>query len=123
VVYRVLVVAAAGAHFAYLAYAILGGFLAWRWTRLIWLHVAGAGWLLLIVAAHLSCPLTWAEDRAREHAGMATLPDGFVSHYVEGVFYPRGAAWQAQVIVALIVATSWIGYAARARRRRPAPLG
>ena len=28
-----------------------GGFLAWRWPRTIWLHVAGPAWLVLVVAA------------------------------------------------------------------------
>ena len=116
--YRVLIAAAVGAHFAFLAFAVFGGFLAWRWPRTIWLHVAGAGWLLLVVVAQLTCPLTWLEDRSREGAGLATLPAGFLDHYVEGVFYPRGAAAAAQIVVALIVLTSWIGYAVRTRRRR-----
>lgn len=111
---------AVGAHFAFLAYALFGGFLAWRWPRTIWLHVAGAGWLLLVVVARLTCPLTWLEDWSREGAGLATLPAGFLNYYVEGVFYPRGAAAEAQVVVALIVLTSWIGYAVRTRRRRVA---
>jgi hypothetical protein len=116
--YRVLLAVAVGAHFAFLAFAVFGGFLAWRWPRTIWLHGAGAGWLLLVVVAQLTCPLTWLEDRSREAAGLATLPAGFLDHYVEGVFYPRGAAAEAQIVVALIVLTSWIGYAVRTRRRR-----
>jgi hypothetical protein len=116
--YRVLIAVAVGAHFAFLAYAIFGGFLAWRWPRTIWLHLAGASWLLLVVVAQLTCPLTWLEDRSREGAGLATLPAGFLSHYVEGVFYPQGRAVQAQIVVAFIVLTSWIGYAVRSRRRR-----
>jgi hypothetical protein len=116
--YRVLIAAAVGAHFAFLAFAVFGGFLAWRWPRTIWLHVAGAGWLLLVVVARLTCPLTWLEDRFREGAGLATLPAGFLDHYIEGVFYPRGAAAEAQIVVALIVLTAWVGYAVRTRRRR-----
>jgi hypothetical protein len=116
--YRLVVAAAVAAHFVFLAFAVFGGLLAWRWPRLIWLHLAGAGWLLLVVVAHLPCPLTWLEDRARERAGLAALPAGFIAHYVEGVFFPTGRAAAAQIVVALIVATTWIGYAVRARRRR-----
>jgi uncharacterized protein DUF2784 len=29
-----------GAHFAYVAYVVLGGFLAWWWPRAIWPHAA-----------------------------------------------------------------------------------
>ena len=115
-----VVVLAVAAHFAFLAAVVFGGLLSWRWPRLIWLHVAGAVWLLLVVVAHLSCPLTWLEDRARERAGMASLPNGFIAHYVEGVFYPAGRAVWAQGVVALIVLTTWIGYALRARRRHAA---
>jgi hypothetical protein len=118
--YRVLVAAAVAAHFAFLAYAVFGGFLAWRrpWTG--WLHLAGAGWLVLVVAAGLTCPLTWLEDRARERAGMAPLPNGFLDHYVQGVFYPAGYAAAAQAVVAAVVLVSWVGFAVRSRRRRVA---
>jgi hypothetical protein len=115
--YPVLIGAAVAAHVAFLAYAIFGGFLAWRWPRMIWPHLAGAGWLVLVVSAHLLCPLTWVEDRAREGAGLTPMPDGFLSYHVEGVFYPDGGAAQARIGGALIVLTSWIGYAVRARRR------
>jgi hypothetical protein len=118
--YRLVVVLAVAAHFAFLTAVVFGGFLSWRWPRLIWLHVAGAVWLLLVVAARLSCPLTWLEDRARERAGMGALPDGFIAHYVEGVFYPTGRGVWAQTVIALIVLTTWLGYGIRARRRRRA---
>ena len=67
--FRLIAYAAAGAHFAFLAFGVFGGFLAWRWPRLIWLQVAAAAWLVLVVAAGLLCPLTWIEDRARDGPG------------------------------------------------------
>jgi hypothetical protein len=39
--FRILVYAAMAAHFAFLAFGVLGGFLAWRWPRLIWFQLAG----------------------------------------------------------------------------------
>lgn len=117
--YRFLAYAAAGAHFAFLAFGVLGGFLAWRWPRVIWAHAAGAAWMVLVAAASLLCPLTWIEDRARERAGMAPKPGGFLQNYVEGVFYPAGHRTAATAVVALIVLTSWIGYAHRHRPRPP----
>jgi hypothetical protein len=115
--YRILIGAAVAAHFAFLAYAVFGGFLAWRWPRTIWIHLAGAGWLFLVVAASLLCPLTWIEDRARERAGLVPT-EGFLDHYVAGVFYPHGYERAAQVVVAVLVLTSWAGAAIRAVRRR-----
>lgn len=115
--YRVLIIAAVAAHFAFLAYAVFGGFLAWRWPRTIWAHLACVGWLVLVVTAPVSCPLTWAEDRVRERAGWAPTT-GFLDHYVAGVFYPVGHESAAQAVVALLALTSWVGVAVRTRRSR-----
>ena len=115
--YRILIAAAVGAHFAFLAFGIFGGFLAWRWRWLIWLQVVSAGWLLLIVAAGLSCPLTWLEDRGRVGAGLAPLNGGFLDNHVAGVFYPHGYEWAARIVVVLIVGASWIGFAVRSKLR------
>jgi hypothetical protein len=120
--YRLIAYAAAGTHFAFLAFGLFGGFLAWRWPRLIWWHAAGAAWLVLVVAASLVCPLTWIEDRARERAGMAPKPGGFLANYAEGVFYPADHRAAAMAVAALIVVTSWAGFAARRRRHRAAAI-
>jgi hypothetical protein len=119
--YRLVAYAAAGAHFAFLAFGVFGGFLAWKWPRLIWLQVAGAAWLVLVVAASLLCPLTWLEDRARERAGMAPKPGGFLQNYVEGVFFPTGHRTAAMIVAAVLVLASWLGYARLHRARRPVP--
>jgi hypothetical protein len=118
VAYRLIAYAAAGAHFAFLAVGVFGGFLAWRWRRLIWLQVAAAGWMVLVAAARLPCPLTWVEDRARERAGMAPKPGGFLVNYVEGVFYPTGHQPAAMVVAGAVVAVSWLGLILLRRRAR-----
>jgi hypothetical protein len=112
-----LIAAAVGAHFAFLAFGVFGGFLAWRWPRLIWPHIACAGWLLVVVAARLSCPLTWVEDRGREGAGLAPRHGGFLDNHVAGVFYPHGYEWAAQLVVAVLVLTSWLWPVIRLQRR------
>jgi hypothetical protein len=121
--FRVIVYAAVAAHFAFLAFGVLGGFLAWRWPKLIRWQVAGATWLVLVVAAHLICPLTWIEDRAREHAGMAPQPGGFLANHVAGVFFPHGHQSDAMVVASVVVLISWAGYVRINRRniRRPRP--
>jgi hypothetical protein len=117
VAFRVLAYAAVSAHFAFLAFGVLGGFLAWRWPRLIWFQVAGVAWLVLVVAAHLLCPLTWIEDRAREHAGLPPEPGGFIENHVAGVFFPHGRQPAAMVVAGLVVLISWAGFALLRRRR------
>ncbi|MDT5229767.1 MAG: hypothetical protein QOI39_267, partial [Mycobacterium sp.] len=37
--YHVVVVVAVVLHFAFLCYVVVGGFVALRWRRTIWLHV------------------------------------------------------------------------------------
>jgi hypothetical protein len=111
---------AVAAHFGFLALGILGGFAAWRWPRLLGFQIAAAAWLVLVVAAHLPCPLTWVEDRAREHAGLPPRAGGFLDNHVAGVFYPHGHERAAQIVAALVVLSSWAGLAVVRRRRRRA---
>jgi hypothetical protein len=118
--YRLVAYAAAAAHFAFLAFGVFGGFLAWRWPRLIWAQVAGAAWLVLVVVASLLCPLTWLEDRARERAGMAPKPGGFLQNYVEGVIFPTGYRTVAMIVAGVLVILSWVGYVRIHHRRAPA---
>jgi hypothetical protein len=111
--YRILIAAAVCAHFAFLAFGIFGGFLAWRRPGLIWLQVLCAGWLLVIVVARLSCPLTWVEDRGRAGAGLPPLNGGFLDNHVAGVFYPHGYEWAARLVVVAIILISWAGFLVR----------
>jgi hypothetical protein len=120
--YRVLAEAAMAAHFAFLAYVVTGGLLAWRWPRAIWPHLAAAGWGLAITVFGLHCPLTYLEDRARRRAGEQGLTTGFIDHYLTGVVYPARYVGLIQILVGAIVAGSWAG-ALVVRRRRSVTLG
>lgn len=104
-------------HFAYLAYLVLGGFLAWRWPKAIWVHLVACGWGVLIVFGLVNCPLTWAEDQARQLAGQAPLSQGFVDRYLDNVIYPDGYVNLVRLGVAAVVAISWVGAFVLARRR------
>jgi Protein of Unknown function (DUF2784) len=114
--YRLLATLILTLHFGYLAYLVAGGFVAWRWPRTIWLHLAATGWGLALVAADLACPLTAAEDWARRRAGQAGLTRGFIDRYIEGVVYPQRDTTIARVLVAIVVLVSWAGLVARRRR-------
>ena len=118
--FRLIAYAAAALHFVFLGFGVFGGFLAWRWPRLIWLQVASAAWLVVIVVFALYCPLTWIEDRARARAGLPAQTGGFLDNHVAGVFYPVGQERAAQIVAALVVLSSWAGLLVAARRRRRA---
>ncbi len=112
------------AHFLFLAYMVVGGLLAWRWPRTVGLHLATALYGLCNVLVGWPCPLTRLEDWGREGAGQATLPStGFIDHYLAGVVYPTEHEVVAQVLVGVVVLTSWAGFVAMrvgAQRRTPA---
>jgi hypothetical protein len=118
--YQALTTAILVVHFAYLAYVVVGGFVAWRWPRTIWLHLFAAAWGLVVVVAPLACPLTAAEDWARRRAGEAGLTRGFIDRYIEGVLYPERFTVFLQVLAGILVVVSWIGFLVR-RRHQPAP--
>ena len=117
--YRTLVTVILIVHFGYLAFVVLGGFLAWRWPRLFWPHLAAAAWGLAVVGIPLTCPLTVAENWARERAGQAPESRGFIDRYIEGVLYPSRYTVLLQVLVGVLVVGSWAGaYLFRRTRRR-----
>ncbi|UBU16981.1 DUF2784 domain-containing protein [Nonomuraea gerenzanensis] len=112
--YRLLADAAMVVHFAFLVYMAVGGFLAWRWRRTIWAHLAVVAWGLLSVTTGVECPLTLAEDWARRGAGLEGLPaSGFIDHYIEGVIYPQEYTNLARLGVAVLVLFSYVGYVLR----------
>jgi Protein of Unknown function (DUF2784) len=106
-------------HLAYVAYVVLGGFLAWRWPAAMWPHLVACAWGVLIVAGWVNCPLTWAENWARQRAGEPALTQGFVDRYLDNVIYPERYINIARLVVALVVAVSWAGAYARWRTRHP----
>lgn len=118
--YQSVVVLVVVLHFAFIAYVVVGGFLALRWQHTIWLHIAAVIWGIAIATNRVDCPLTWLERWARAHAGMARLPpNGFIAHYITGVIYPVGWVVGVQLVSFAVVALSWaLFFRCRVNRRR-----
>jgi hypothetical protein len=117
--YRVLAEATMLVHFAFLAYVVGGGFLAWRWHRAIWPHLALAGWGLSTLVFHQDCPLSLLENWARREAGLPGLKHrGFIDTYLTGVLYPARYLPLVQTLAAVTVAVSWAGVLLLRQRRR-----
>ncbi|MEU0539774.1 DUF2784 domain-containing protein [Nocardia sp. NPDC005978] len=117
--FRLLADVTAGVHFLFVAYVVVGGFIAWRWPRTIWLHLAAFGWGFSTVLIGIDCPLTDLENWSRRRAGEAGLPpSGFIDHYITGVIYPESALELVRALVAVVVVISWIGLWLRTSRRR-----
>lgn len=118
-VFTIVVVLSVAAHLGFVGFGVIGGLLALRWPRIIWLHVPVVIWCVAIEVVDFDCPLTALERWARVRAGMAPLPSsGFIDHYVTGVLYPAKYEDVVLGLVLVTVAASWILVARRAGRRR-----
>ena len=118
-VYRWLAVAVVALHLGYLAYLVIGGFLAWRWPRTLALHMVAVTWGVLIVLTEAPCPVTWLQNALRTRGGQRELHASFIDTYVSGVFYPAEHEVMARGLVALVVAISWSWMLVRGRRYWP----
>lgn len=121
--YRLLAELTMLAHFAFLAYLLLGGFLAWWRPRLFLPHALVVAWGILSVTIGVECPLSIVEHWARVQAGQTGLRgSGFIETYLTGVIYPAEHLGLVRALAALVIVVSWVGLWARVvrvRRRRP----
>jgi Protein of Unknown function (DUF2784) len=101
--YRVLADSAVLLHTAFVAFVMLGGFLAWRWRPLVWLHVPCAVWGVLIEYGGWICPLTPLENELRRRAGLDGYAAGFIEHYMIPVLYPAGLSRPTQAVLGTLV--------------------
>jgi hypothetical protein len=115
VLYRLLADGVVALHAAFVLFIALGGILAWRWPRLLWLHVPAVVWGAGIVLVGYGCPLTPLEKWLRRRGGGEAYEGGFIDRYVEDVVYPEQYTPALRVVAAALIAIGWVG----AWRRRP----
>jgi hypothetical protein len=77
-------------HYAFIAFALVGGLLLLLWPVVIWLHLPVLVWAVAISATGGTCPLTPLENRLRAAGGADTYAGGFIEHYITARFYPDG---------------------------------
>src|SRR5581483_1692229 len=105
------------AHLAFIAFVVLGAFVARHRRWLMIVHLSALTWA---VYAELSpgvvCPLTVLENYFARRAGLASYQDDFVAHYVVPVIYQEGLSPRLQyLIVALVLVASLTAYATKRR--------
>ena len=106
-------------HLAFILFVVFGGFLAWRWRRLVWIHVPCALWGAIVEFAGWICPLTPLENRLRRAAGQSGYEGGFVEHYVMPVLYPDVLTRELQIAIGLFALVTNVAiYAWVLHRRR-----
>jgi len=105
-------------HLLFICFVVGGVFLAWRWPRVVWVHIPAVVYGALVEFAGFTCPLTLLENDLRRRVGQAGYQGGFIAHYLVKVIYPPGLTRGMQVGLGLLVAI--IGYRGFLRRH---PLG
>ena len=122
VAYRFLADAVVVLHFAFVVFVAVGGLLAWRWPRVLWLHVPAVIWGVGIVTVGYQCPLTPLERHLRRLGGEHQTDAGFIDRYVEGVIYPERYTSLLRTLAATLIVVGWTGALVRLRHpAHPAP--
>ena len=99
-------------HLGFILFVLLGGLLALRWPRLIWLHLPAVAWGIVVECLHLGCPLTPWENQMRRMAGQAGYEGGFIEHYLIPLIYTAGLTPQIQLwLGAIVVLVNLVVYA------------
>lgn len=120
--YRVLADCVVLAHTAFVAFVVLGGYLAWQWRAIAWAHVPCALWGAAIEYGGWTCPLTPLENALRARAGVQGYRGGFVEQYVIPALYPAGLGRPTQAMLGtLVLAVNLVAYGILVRRMLRAP--
>ena len=90
-------------HVAFVVFAVLGGLLAARWRRLVWIHLPAVIWAALVEVLGWVCPLTPLENWLRRNGGQAGYPADFIAHYVLPILYPEGLTRKVQIALGAFV--------------------
>jgi hypothetical protein len=118
--WQVLAVLVIVVHFAYLLFIPLGGFLAWKWPRIIPFHLVAIAIGLISVTVHFDCPLTNVEQAFERRAG--EHPHGaFVDRYIDGHLVPHGYDFVYQLVIVGAIVVSYAVMLRRRARRVPSP--
>ena len=117
--YRALADAIVFLHLGFVAFVVLGALLAFRWPRVLWIHLPAAVWGAWIEFSGRICPLTPLENQLRNLGGEAAYERDFVEQYLMPVLYPAGLTAEIQILLgALVVLVNAAIYGLLWRRHR-----
>ena len=108
-IYRLLADLVMVVHGALLVFFVIGGFLAWRWLKLIWIQLLIIAWNVTIVVVDFGCPVTAAEKWLIRRGGEQPYAGGYIRHYLDGTVYPAGYTWLVELVTFAIVLISYAG--------------
>jgi hypothetical protein len=116
--YRALADLAFVAHAGFVAFAILGAVLAFRWRWIVWLHLPAVLWGGVVEVTGWSCPLTPLENRLRAAGGETGHPGGFIERCLHPLIYPAELTRGDQIALGIaLLLWNAVVYALLLRRR------
>lgn len=94
--YRALADAVVVFHLLFVAFAVGGGLLAFRWPWMPLVHLPAMAWAGWVEFTGRICPLTPLENHLRAAGGAAGYQGGFIEHYLLPVLYPADLTRELQ---------------------------
>jgi hypothetical protein len=102
-IYHVLADLVVVFHLGFVFFVCVGGLLALRWPRVLWVHLPAALWGVWVEFSSTVCPLTPLENHLRRLGGEAGYSGGFIAHYILPVLYPAGLSRPVQIVLGIFV--------------------
>ena len=117
--YRALADAVVLFHLLFVAFAVGGGLLAFRWRWMPLVHLPAMAWAGWVEFTGRICPLTPLENHLRAAGGAAGYQGGFIEHYLMPVLYPADLTRELQWMLGTgLLAFNLAVYGAWLLRRR-----
>ena len=88
-------------HVAFVGFVLLGGLLALKWRRVMWMHLPAAAWGAIVELTGWICPLTPLENWLRAQAGETRYNGDFIAYYLLPILYPDYLTREIQTIMGI----------------------
>ena len=100
---RLLADVVVAAHFAFIAFVVAGGLLAFKRRSWAAIHLPAVAWGAWTEFTGTLCPLTPLENSLRRVAGDAGYAGGFIEHYLVPLIYPEALTTRVQTLLGVVV--------------------
>ena len=101
--YRLLADTVLIVHLGFVLFAVFGGLMAFRWPKVIWLHLPALIWGAFVEFSGRICPLTPLENWLRVQGGESGYEASFIEQYLLPVLYPASLTASTQVVLGTLL--------------------
>lgn len=118
-VYRLLGDAVITLHFLWILFILFGLFIGMKYGRLIWVHLGGLVFTLLLNIAGWFCPLTYLENYLYSlYNPQLAYAGSFIGEYLQKLIYLDVAEAYLRIAAVIWVAVNLVGYVFLFKRKR-----